>query len=45
MGQLAAFCLVTDNTLHVRLADYAMMSTMAGRYQLQWLFLIHSYAS
>ena len=23
--------LVTDSTLHVRLADYAMISTMAGR--------------
>src|ERR1043166_5496957 len=25
MRQLAANCLVTDNTLHVRLADYAMI--------------------
>jgi hypothetical protein len=24
-------CLVTDNTLHVHLADYAMISTMSGR--------------
>jgi hypothetical protein len=31
LRQFAAFCLVTNNTLHVRLADYAMISTMSGR--------------
>jgi hypothetical protein len=31
MRLLAANCLVTDNTLHVRLADYAMISPMSGR--------------
>jgi hypothetical protein len=31
LGLFVAFCLVTNNTLHVRLADYAMISTMSGR--------------
>jgi hypothetical protein len=26
-----AYCLVTNNTLHGRLADYAMIGTMSGR--------------
>jgi hypothetical protein len=28
MRRLGAFCLVTNNTLHVRLADYAMISAI-----------------